>query len=130
MNHKILNMTKTFKASSLLFLFSIYADIAVNAAGLRATSAKTTIQGGIKLHHHALHHVTSDQKTEVLRLTDDDDIEFFKSEFEHGYIGRNDFDNNLLASQLADDDDGVEMEDDDSVEMEDDDGIENLNYII
>jgi hypothetical protein len=57
-------------------------------------------------------------------------FEFFKSEFEHGYIGRNDFDNNMLASQLADDDDEVEMEDDDSVEMEDDDGIENLNYII
>jgi hypothetical protein len=48
----------------------------------------------------------------VLRLTDDDDIEFFRSEIELGYLDRNDFDKAMLASQIADDD-GVEMEDDD-----------------
>jgi hypothetical protein len=106
MKHKRVN--KAF----LLFLFSIYADVAVNAAGLRATSAKRTIQEKKDVNHHALRHATSNQETEVLRLTDDDDIEFFKSEIEHGYLGRNEFDKAMLASQIADDD-GVEMEDDD-----------------
>jgi TATA-binding protein-associated factor Taf7 len=118
MKHKSVNMTTAIKAT-LLFLFSLSIPLHyVNAAGLRATSARATIQEKedmVNQEHHALQNdqqATSDQETEVLRLTDDDDIEFFKSEIELGYLDRNDFDKAMLASQIADDD-GVEMEDDD-----------------
>jgi len=105
-------MSKAFNII-LISLCSLSAKLlVVTAAGLRATAIRTTIRKIKDLDHHVLHHATADQKTEVLRLTDDDNIAFFKDEIERGYLGRKDFDQALFASQLADDDDFV-LEDDD-----------------
>jgi hypothetical protein len=49
----------------------------------------------------------------MLRLTDDDNLKFFKSEIEHGCLSINDFDKAMPAMSQFADDDGVEMEDDD-----------------
>ena len=105
-------MTKAFN-TILILSFSLSAKLyVVTGAGLRSTAARTTIQEKKDIDHHAIRHATADQKTDVLKLTDDDNIAFFKDEIDRGYLGRKDFDRALLASQL-DDDDGAAVEDDD-----------------
>jgi hypothetical protein len=113
--HPTFNMSTVFNASRLFLLsLSISSHYVTNAAGLRATAIQEK-EDIVNQEHHALHNdldAISDQEIDILRLTDDDDLEFFKSEIEHGYLSRNDFDKAMLASQFADDD-GIEMEDDD-----------------
>lgn len=113
--HTTFNMSTVFNASRLFLLsLSITLHYVSNAAGLRATALHEK-EDIVNQEHHALHHdldAISNQEIDMLRLTDDDDLEFFKSEIEHGYLSRNDFDKAMLASQFADDD-GVEMEADD-----------------
>ena len=73
--------------ATLLFLLCLSAKLhVVTAAGLRATP-----------------YASRTRKTEKLQLTDDDDIEFFKDEIEHGYLSREDYDQYVLGLQLGDD---------------------------
>jgi hypothetical protein len=105
-------MSKAFIYTALLFLFSLSAqlNIVTAAGGLRAT-ARTTVKEKETV-HIPTRHATANQDTEVLKLTDDDTIEFFKSEIEHGYLDREWWDKALYASQYKDDDDSPAEDDD------------------
>mmetsp|Transcript_27266 Transcript_27266/g.40378 ORF Transcript_27266/g.40378 Transcript_27266/m.40378 type:complete len:122 (+) Transcript_27266:115-480(+) len=97
--------------TALLFLFSLSAQLnIVTAAGLRAT-ARTTVKEKETVHIPS-RHATPNQNTEVLRLTDDDEINFFKSEIEQGYLDRSWWEKSFLASKNKDDDDAPFLDDD------------------
>jgi len=106
-------MSKVFIYTALLFLFCLSAqlNIVTAAGGLRA-NARTTVKEKETI-HIPTRHATANQDTEVLKLTDDDTIAFFRDEIEHGYLDREWWDKTLYASQFKDEDDDAQAEDDD-----------------
>ena len=97
-------MCKTVTNIALLFSFSLCAQLNVATAaggGLRATARSTVQQENSSLRDAT----AAFQDTETLKLTDDDEIAFFKYEVEHGYLDRKHWEDTVAAYQYKDDDD-------------------------
>jgi len=100
-------MFKTFNIA-LLCTFNLYAHLNFVTAGSLRASARSMEQQ----ENSALRDATAFQDTETLKLTDDDNIAFFRDEIEHGYLDRKRWEDIMFASQYKDDDDAA-VEDDD-----------------
>jgi hypothetical protein len=107
---KQLETTALFKTFNIALLCML--DLHSHVDFVTAGSLRATVRSTVQQENSALRDATAFQDTETLKLTDDDNIAFFRDELEHGYLDRKHREDIMFASQHKDDDDAA-VEDDD-----------------